>query len=155
MTPSEQVNVRVPQSARDLILRIARSLRDDTAFAGKLERFLDQYGDGTIGPLLSERVDRIERRLDAMERRGIISTPTDTPRSAPDGTNLFGEREGPDPAWTIGEGRGRRLSLEGERELLRRIEAGEDDATIAKAMGLRTFAVQNRRQKLEDNPGEG
>ena len=159
MAISEQVNVRVPSTARDLILRIARLLRDDTAFGSRLERFINEYEDASVGPLLSERVDRIERRLDGIERKAGVVTPSSTPPVTP-GQNLFGEREGPDPAWTIGEGRGRRRSLEGERELERRIRAGEDNATIAKGMGLRPYAVQNRRegiapQGVTEAPREG
>lgn len=145
---TNQLNVRVPDTARDLLLRIARLIRDDSSFAGKLERFINDYEDTSVGPLLSERVDSLERRLDRIERAGGIATPTDTPQRTPTGENLFGELEGPNPAWTTGTGKGRRLSLEGERELERRINAGEDDSAIAKAMGLKLFAVKNRREKI-------
>lgn len=147
MAITNQLNVRVPDGARDLMTRIARLVRDDSAFLPKLERFISDYEDASVGPLLSERVDSLERRLDRMERAGGIVTPSSTPHLTPTGKNLFGDREGPDPAWTTGTGRGRRLSLEGEKELERRLAAGENNFEIARAMGIKPNAVANRRNR--------
>lgn len=152
MIGSEQVNVRVPSNGRDLILRLARLMREDSRFSAKLERFLDDIEDKTATPLLGERIEQIERRLLTIETKTGISTPPPTPRRTPH-ENLFGEADGPDPIWTTGEGRGRRLSHEGEKELERRIIAGEDNNTISKAMGLKVFAIQNRRDKIEKEMG--
>lgn len=163
MGATEQVNVRVPSPARELILRIASRLRDDNLFAGRLERWLAEQSDPTAGPLLTERVERLERRVDALEAgRGSVRVATSTPQANPSAPqvapteppnlNLFGEEvvDTPDPVWTSGKGRGRRLTPEGEAEIERRIRAGQPDSEIAKAMGVQPFTVANRRKKLDE-----
>ena len=152
---TEQVNVRVPPEAKDVILRIARLLREDIAIVGKLELYLEEVTATGIGPALAERMERLERRVETLETgRGPTDTPPRTPSTTPRPfeTDLTGERVTPDPAWTVGEGRGRRLSPEGDRELRRRLDAHQTDTQISHAMGVATNTVANRRKGLADIP---
>jgi len=58
-----QVNMRVPDDARETVLEIGARLRADPAFADQLRRFLDGVGN----PSLADRVATLEARLDALE----------------------------------------------------------------------------------------
>ena len=126
---TRQFNVRIPDEARDVLTRIATRLREDDQFAARLEAWLDTLDDDTADETLAERVARIEARLDGMGS----DTPTDTPQGTP---------------WTTGEGRGRRLTTAGEAEVERRIEAGDDDATVAEALGVSTNTIRVRRKAM-------
>lgn len=129
MSETVQANIRVPAEARDVLTRIGARLRADPSFADQLEVLLAEDATAT-GLSLAERMARIEEHL------GIETT--DTPqRVAPD-----------TPALTTGEGRGRRLTPAGEAEVERRIEAGEDDATIAGALDVSANTVKARRQRI-------
>lgn len=128
MSETVQANIRVPAETRDLLTRIGARLRADPSFADQLEALLADDATAT-GLSLAERMARIEEHL------GIE---TDTPqRGAPD-----------TPALTTGEGRGRRLTPAGEAEVERRIEAGEDDSTIAGALDVSANAIKARRQRI-------
>lgn len=61
---SSQVNMRVPEESREVLLQVGARLRADPAFADQLRRFLDGLGDSN----LADRVAALEARLDAMER---------------------------------------------------------------------------------------
>jgi len=122
MSETKQVNIRVPDEARDVLARIGARLRTDPGFVAQLEGYLDTLDDQTADATLADRVARIEQHL------GI------TPQGTPPGTPL-----------ATGEGRGRRLTPAGEAEVARRIEAGEDDATIAGALDVTTNAIKSRR----------
>ena len=81
---TEQVNVRVPPEAKDVILRIARLLREDIAIVGKLELYLEEVTATGIGPALAERMERLERRVETLETgRGPTDTPPRTPSTTP------------------------------------------------------------------------
>lgn len=69
MAETAQVNVRVPEESRALILRLATRLRDDPSFPTALERFLDDLGPVAGGLTLTERVGRLEARLAELEAR--------------------------------------------------------------------------------------
>ncbi len=74
MAETVQVNVRVPEEARALILRLATRLRDDPSFPAALERFLDDLGPVDNGLTLTERVARLEAMV--AELRGENGNPT-------------------------------------------------------------------------------
>tara|TARA_R100000935_G_scaffold55922_1_gene86532 strand:- start:9406 stop:9606 length:201 start_codon:yes stop_codon:yes gene_type:complete len=60
---SAQVNMRVPDEAREILLAVGARLRADPTFADQLQRFLDGVGDKS----LADRVAALEARLDAVE----------------------------------------------------------------------------------------
>lgn len=216
MTEPRQLNVRVPDEARDLMTTIAARLRHDEGFADRLAAWLETLDDPTADDTLAERVARLEAWREAMEgahvSEGKVSTPTtptppetpttptDTPRSTPQGDapsddgrlewaahpddpeetqdsdrpssddtpprdapeNIRqfypGSESPPDnpqsqagdrPSFTTGEGTGRRLTREGILEIERRIDAGEDDKTIAAAVGVGVGTIIARRRDVE------
>lgn len=60
---SAQVNMRVPEESREILLTVGARLRADPAFAEQLQRFLDGLGDSN----LADRVAALEAWRDAME----------------------------------------------------------------------------------------
>ena len=58
-----QVNIRVPEDARETLLRVGARLRSDPAFATQLRRFMDVIDDPTAIKPLSERVGVLEDRV--------------------------------------------------------------------------------------------
>ena len=61
MAETAQVNVRVPEEARALILRLATRLRDDPSFLYAVDRFLADFeANSPDGLTLTERVARLE-----------------------------------------------------------------------------------------------
>lgn len=87
MIEPRQLNVRVPDEARDLMTTIAARLRHDEGFSDKLAAWLETLNDPTADDSLAERVARIEARLDAMGVAGDdaqLSAPTTpTPQAPP------------------------------------------------------------------------
>ena len=63
MATQAQVNMRVPEDAREILLAVGARLRADPAFAEELQRFLDGAGDKS----LADRVAALEAWRDAME----------------------------------------------------------------------------------------
>jgi hypothetical protein len=57
----------------------------------------------------------------------------------------------PDPGWTTGEGKRRRLTYEGELELERRLAENQSNHEIAKAIGVRRYTVIERRQRMNSS----
>lgn len=237
MTEPRQLNVRVPDEARDLMTTIAARLRHDEGFADRLAAWLETLDDPTADDTLAERVARLEAWREAIEgenrdpnepnssrpeelpgaanapttpetpttptdtprstpqreaedartnlveasdevphpfdapqreasehlqtfgdstlspRSGRSDTPTDTPpRGAPENVRKFfpGSESPPDtPHLTTGEGKSRRLTKEGIVEVERRIQAGENDKAISKAVGVGVGTVQKRRKVVE------
>lgn len=162
MSDTRQFNVRIPDDARDVLTRIATRLREDDKFVARLTAFMDTLDDPTADDSLAERVARIEARLDAMggasspnlgeQVHGQVGQAHDTPSdNLSDRMNTLhrqlGGTEGTPPL-TTGEGRGRRLTTAGEIEVERRIEAGDDDSTIAAALGVSANTVRARRRKI-------
>lgn len=160
MAETKKLNVRIPDQARDVLTRVVNRLREDDQFVTRLEAWLDSLDDSTADDSLAERVARIEARLDAIEGEnwgqtepGFTSTPTDTPpRDAPPDTpkSDVADHNAPQttPPRTTGEGKGRRLTTAGELEVERRVQAGEDDATIAQALDVSIDTVRDRRRKI-------
>lgn len=132
MSETKQVNIRVPDEARDVLARIGARLRTDPGFVAQLESYLDTLDDQTADATLADRVARIEAHL------GI--TPTDNPPGTPPEKST----------WTTGEGRGRRLTPAGEKDIELRIGAGQTDADIAAAMGISLNAVKARRKVIDE-----
>lgn len=67
MAETAQVNVRVPEEARTLILRLATRLRDDPSFLYALDRFLADFETNSpSGLTLTERVARLEAIVSEM-----------------------------------------------------------------------------------------
>ena len=60
---SAQVNMRVPEEAREILLAVGARLRSDPAFADHLQKFLDGIGDSN----LADRVAALEAWRDKME----------------------------------------------------------------------------------------
>lgn len=60
MANTVQINVRLPEEAREVMLRLASRLRDDPSALDALERFVDGLGPIGGGLTLSERVARLE-----------------------------------------------------------------------------------------------
>ncbi|HWL69670.1 MAG TPA: helix-turn-helix domain-containing protein [Geminicoccus sp.] len=151
MAATEQVNVRVPSATRGLILHLAARLRDDQSFAGRLKRWLAEQADPSIGPLLSDRVEHLERHVKALlAARDAAGVPGSTPAAVDSPSNIIPPTV---PGWTTGTGRGRRLTSAGKAEIERRIQAGEPDAEIARSMGVQPYTVANHRKKLGEQPG--
>ena len=59
-----QVNMRVPEESREILLAVGARLRADPAFAEQLQRFLDGVGDKS----LADRVAALEAWREAMEK---------------------------------------------------------------------------------------
>lgn len=127
---TRQLNLRVPDEARDVLTRVAARLKENEDLIPRLEAWLTGLDEGSAAESVNERLEALERRLSALEGGTPASTPQDTPL-------------------TSGEGVGRRLTTAGEQEVARRIEAGEDDSTIAEAVGVSTNTVKTRRPKPE------
>jgi len=62
-----QVNIRVPEDARGVLLKVGARLRNDPAFASQLRRFMATLDDPTVGPSIIERVEVLEMRLLELE----------------------------------------------------------------------------------------
>lgn len=72
MAETMQVNVRVPEAARDAMIRLAARLREDPAFVEQLEVFLDAVAPA--GLTLLERVALLEDRVRDIElASGLVS----------------------------------------------------------------------------------
>ena len=158
MADTRQFNVRVPEDAREVLSRLVARLKEDAGFKARIEAWLDSIEDGTAGDTLAERVARIEARLDALGAapdRALPpeGTPPGNPSKSgqiPPGSPLKSEDTPQDtPALTIGEGRGRRLTVAGEIEVERRVAAGEDVTTISEALGVSKGTVRARVKKIE------
>lgn len=64
MAETVQVNVRVPEEARALVLRLATRLRDDPSFPYALDRFLNDFeANSPSGMTLTERVALLEAQV--------------------------------------------------------------------------------------------
>ena len=127
---TRQLNLRVPDAARDILSRVAVRLKENEALIPRLEAWLAGLDEDAPALSVTERLEALERRLEALEG----GNPTGNPQRTP---------------WTIGEGAGRRLTTEGEGEVKRRIEAGESDAAIAEAVGVSSNTIKARRPKPE------
>ena len=62
--PTPQVNIRVPEDAREVLLRVGARLRTDPAFTTQLRRFMDVLDDPTVTPTVADRVGLLEDRVD-------------------------------------------------------------------------------------------
>ena len=62
-----QINVRAPETARPVLLRIGGIIRKDPAFIDRLQAFISEAD----GEHILELVERFGRRLDAVERARI------------------------------------------------------------------------------------
>ncbi len=62
MATPAQVNMRVPEESREILLAVGARLRSDPTFGEHLQKFLDGVGDKP----LADRVAALETRLDAM-----------------------------------------------------------------------------------------
>lgn len=157
MVEIEQTNVRVPTNAKASLVRIAKRLRDEPAFLHRLNRFLDEEVNPVTGAFLSDRIERLERQVSELvgvwdALRGAGATPAPLPPSAkPNAKTVNDANE--HSAWTIGEGRGRRLTIEGEAELLRLLDTGWTDAQIATHLGVKPFSVTAKRKRREPANG--
>lgn len=125
---TRQLNLRVPDEARDVLTKLATRLREKPELATRLETWLDGLEDPTRHTL-AERVAVIEARL------GISDTPDSTPQDTP---------------LTMGEGKGQRLTTAGRMEVERRVEAGEDDGTISEAVGVSVNTVRAHRKTMSE-----
>ena len=67
MTAQAQVNIRVPEAARDVLLKVGAKLRQDPAAVEALEAFLASLDDPTATPALADRVAALEARLAKLE----------------------------------------------------------------------------------------
>jgi hypothetical protein len=63
MATPAQVNMRVPDEARPVLLAVGARLRSDPAFAVQLQNFLDGLGDQS----LADRVAALEAWRDTLE----------------------------------------------------------------------------------------
>lgn len=156
----------------ELIGRIVARFRVDPGFADRLETLL---ADAAADPL-ADRLAEVERRLAALEAR--IEEPTvpevepvpevehvppvavaEEPEPAPV-TEASPSPVGEPPAASAveeplvtGEGRQRRLTPAGEREVERRLAEGQGDAEIASALGVARNSVANRRRRRAERQG--
>lgn len=142
----EQTNVRVPTQAKPTLSRLARMLRDDPGFLRRLIRFLDEESNPDTASFLSLRVERLERQVSEITTALHEGRPIDPPRQetepSPGRTTV--------PRWTTGEGRGRRLTPEGETELRRLSEEGWTNGRIAARLGIKPYAVSRKRQAEQE-----
>ena len=65
-----QVNIRVPDDAREALLQVGARLRADPGFLEHLQAFLAQCDDPTASPTLAKRVADLEARMAALEGKG-------------------------------------------------------------------------------------
>ncbi|MDY8111132.1 hypothetical protein U0C82_18585 [Fulvimarina sp. 2208YS6-2-32] len=117
--------------------RLAKLMRDDAKFYLKVDRFLDEISDTEQAAYMLERIERLENAIVEI---------TGNPISKPVAPDAAPAQVG--PVWTTGEGRGRRLTSEGEAELQKLVDAGRTDIEIAEALGVRPFTVEHRRKRL-------
>lgn len=154
MVEHDQINVRVPDAAKPTIKDIAERLRRDTSFLPRLRRWLEEEGNDGRSAFLADRIDKLEARMAELARR-LDGGSAPRNQAAPRQVEMFDagsdERSvavAPIEAssWTIGEGRGRRLTEAGKEEMRRRVQAGETDRTISEFLGVRPFSVAQFRK---------
>jgi hypothetical protein len=96
---------------------------------------------------LEKRVDAIEPRLESLEAARPVprARPARTVDSASSATpGAAGTASGD---WTIGD-RSKRLTQVGRDEVIRRIQAGEGDIAISRAMGINRETARRIRKEL-------
>ena len=62
-----QVNIRVPDEAREALLTVGAKLRADPAFLEHLQAFLAEIDDPSATPTLAKRVADLEARMAKLE----------------------------------------------------------------------------------------
>jgi len=134
---TRQTNIRIPRGSQPTMARLAKLMRDDPKFYLKVDRFLDEILDADQSAYMLERIERLEAAYSELTGKPIAKIMVSAAQEAPAG-----------PVWTTGEGRGRRLTPEGEAELQRLVDAGRADNEIAEALGVRPFTVEHRRKRL-------
>lgn len=155
MTLTVQVNVRVPADTQELLAKIARRLREDDSFRHRLQRFMEEETDPGLGALLSQRLARVEQRLDEMQEAQALAADQyaeaqDMLPKPPEIGGSFVKLVKPavkPPVFTVGIGRGRRLTQAGEEELQRLISTGMSITDIARQLGITPHAVHARVNK--------
>ncbi|WP_188913522.1 hypothetical protein [Aureimonas endophytica] len=149
MVEHGQINLRVPDDAKDTLKGVADKIRRDSGFLARLKRFMDE-DDGERSAFLAERMDRLERRVADLETARGGTAPAPHASALPRQENMFdppeGDADSSGTAWATGEGRGRRLTPAGKAEMQRRIAAGERDNEIAAALGVRPNSVVQARK---------
>lgn len=155
MPDVNQLNLRIPTDAFDTVRDLAKVLRTDPQFRHQLQRLLDERGDPDVAATLGQRLDRLEKQVAELVRRERPLRPKEALRASSEvdrcekTPSMFGsamEETGNTLKWTNGEGRARRLTMEGKQEADRLIEAGGTDAEIAKTLGVKPNTVTNRRK---------
>lgn len=151
----------------ELIERIVARFRVDPGFADRLEALL---ADAAADPR-ADRLAEVERRLDALEARApepvepevehvplVAAAEEPEPAPAEPMAEASPPPVGEPPAaaaveepLVVGEGRQRRLTRAGAAEIERRLVAGETDAEIAAAVGIRPHAVWHRRRRWAES----
>ncbi len=63
-----QVNIRVPEDAREVLLIVGARLRSDPAFTTQLRRFMAVLDDPTVTPSVADRVGLLEERVDDLTK---------------------------------------------------------------------------------------
>ena len=152
MADIAQLNVRVPLDAFDVVRDLSKLLRADPAFRHRLQRLFDERSDPDVSALIGQRLERLERQV-----ADLMAAQSQMKPTGPSGAgiraqtpSMFEAREHePEPRskWHIGEGRGRRLTPEGEAELDRLLDEGRRASEIADILGVRPNTVHNRRKK--------
>jgi hypothetical protein len=148
---SRQLNLRFDEQHHDVVRRVVDRLRRDSSFLGTLEAVLasdsDPDGDRQAFDTLA-RLAQLEQRVQSLEAarpaprarpaREVDSTPSTSSSAAGDylrNSSDSGERTVTPADWTIGT-KSKRLTPAGRAEVLRRIQAGEGDIEIGRAVGV-------------------
>ncbi|ALN75847.1 hypothetical protein [Aureimonas sp. AU20] len=166
MVEHGQVNVRIPSEDKELILRIARKLREEDDFAGRLKRWMKTEAEDPQSAFMLDRLDRLEARVAELDARlaqvgGGAESAASPPSVAaaetdPRQPDMFGGHKPkgstplapPSSQWTTGDGKGRRMTPEGLAEMHRLLNEGRTDTEVAEMLGVRPFTVANQRKAL-------
>ncbi|MGQ3671181.1 hypothetical protein ACT6QG_02150 [Xanthobacter sp. TB0136] len=161
-----QANARVPEDSRPVLLKAAALMRADPSFTVKLETFLS--GGAGDGPEPSWQAD-MAARIEALEAVVLKNTApasntgksgnkpaTTVHQNCPDTLPMFADSPATDwqaraAAITLstGEGKGRKLTAEGEALFREMMDAGESAPLIARTLGMAPQSVHYRLMKMK------
>lgn len=175
-----QANARVPADGRPVLLKTAARMRADPSFTARLEAFLarEERGQEWSDDLADLRVriealeatvnapgDMVKSHDEANAHPALSSDSSPQPeaqittaaRHCPDTLPMFAD--GPAMDWqdraaaitlSTGEGKGRKLTAEGEALFREMAGAGAGAPTIARTLGIASQSVHYRLAKLKE-----
>jgi DNA-binding NarL/FixJ family response regulator len=147
-----QTNVRVPESARQVLGDVARIVRENPEAVERLREWVQAEWSASAGaPTLERRVDALEREVAALKegtppaRKPARSQPAQGEPEPSAREVLSADPETGEP-WVIKRDYKSKFTEAGEAEVWRRIREGENVTSIARALGVTASAVSRRKK---------